>query len=97
MESVIRVVRTKTFTISIMKLSWIILLVLYAFGYGRIFSILSTQMKVVLSLSGIFIVGGYYYMLYGYEKSDRMAVMFGYVTTAAGMILLELGTLFIGG
>lgn len=54
-------------------------------------------MRLILALSGIFITGGYYYMTYGYEHGNRLATTFGYVTAAAGMILLELGTLFIGG
>lgn len=97
MESVIRVLKTKSFTLNIMKFSWVVLIVVYAFGYGHIFSILEPAMKLILALSGIFITGGYYYMTYGYEHGNRLATTFGYVTAAARMILLELGTLFIGG
>lgn len=50
MESVIRVLKTKSFTLNIMKFSWVVLIVVYAFGYGHIFSILEPSDETYLSL-----------------------------------------------
>lgn len=97
MESVMRIVGRKSFIIAVMKLVWFVLTVAFAFGFGTIYMGLSVRMRILLAVSGLSIVAGYLYMVIGCRYNNRWATFFGYIVTAAGAILIELGVLFIGG
>lgn len=97
MRVIISCLRSKRTTLVLMKYCSTLLGLLGIYLFGVVFMHLQIRMRIVSVLAFATVACGYA-MLYQGVKNDKNDMrVWGYVVTAIGAVIMELGTLFIGG
>lgn len=97
MRTLVRYLRNKKVVLTLIKYCSVVLAALGIYTFGTLFTSVCVEMRITLVVSFLSIAYGFMLMYFGIRQNKSSVTAWGYFITAVGLLLIELGVLFLGG
>lgn len=97
MRTLARYLRNKRVVLTLIRYCSVFIAALGIYTFGTLFTTVCVEMRIALVVSFLSIAYGFMLMYFGIKQNKSSMTAWGYFITALGLLLIELGVLFLGG